>query len=49
MAKMTEYKFGNALVRMHGEADQEKIKAATTIFLKKVEAAKKKAKQKNNT
>lgn len=46
---MTEYKIGNATVRIHGAADQEKIMAATTIFLKKVETAKKKAKQKNNT
>lgn len=35
---MTEYKIGCATVRIHGEVDQEKIKAATTTFLKKVEA-----------
>ena len=45
---MTEYKIGSATVRIHGNADQEKTKAATTIFLKKVIAAKKKA-SKNNT
>jgi hypothetical protein len=45
---MTEYKIGSATVRIHGNANQEKIKAATTIFLKKVIAAKKKA-SKNNT
>ena len=37
---MTEYKIGNATVRIHGSADQEKIKAATTAFLKKADAAK---------
>jgi hypothetical protein len=45
---MTEFKIGKAIVRIHGKPDQERIKAATTIFLKKVEAAKRKAK-KNNT
>lgn len=45
---MAEYKVGCATVRIHGNADQEKTKAATTIFLKKVIAAKKKA-SKNNT
>jgi hypothetical protein len=35
---METYKIGNATVRIHGEVDQEKIKAATTAFLKKVEA-----------
>lgn len=43
---MTEYKIGNAVVRIHGTADREKIKAATEKFLKKVEAAKKKRKAK---
>lgn len=36
----TEYRIGNAIVRIHGQADQEKIKAATERFLKKVEASK---------
>lgn len=39
---MTEYKIGNAVVRIHGTADPETIKAATEKFLKKVEAAKRK-------
>lgn len=38
---MTEYKIGNAIVRIHGEADVEKIKAATERFLKRVEKKKK--------
>ena len=38
---MTEYKIGCATVRIHGEPDKEKIKAATEIFLKKVEKHKK--------
>lgn len=33
---MTEYKIGNAVVRIHGEADQEKLKTATEKFMKKV-------------
>lgn len=36
---MTEYKIGCATVRIHGEVDREKVKAATTAYLKKVEAA----------
>ena len=44
---MQEYKIGCATVRIHGKPEQEKIKAATTTFLKKVTVAKKKAKQKN--
>ena len=38
---MTEYKIGNAIVRIHGEADKEKIKSATERFLKQVEKKKK--------
>lgn len=38
---MTEYKIGNAIVRIHGEADKEKIKAATERFLKQIEKKKK--------
>jgi hypothetical protein len=41
---MTEYKIGRATVRIHGNPDQEKIKAATVQFLKKVEANRKKKK-----
>ena len=44
---MEEFKIGNATVRIHGKPDQEKIRTATTIFLKKTEAAKKKAKKTN--
>ena len=44
---MTEYKHKNALVRMHGTADQTKIKAATERFVKRaVQQKKKKEKEK---
>lgn len=38
---MTEYKIGRAIVRMHGEPDREKVKAATEKFLNKVVQSKK--------
>lgn len=38
---MQEYKINNATVRIHGEADKEKIKAATERFLKRIEKKKK--------
>lgn len=38
---MTEYKIGKAIVRMHGEPDREKVKAATEKFLNKVVQIKK--------
>ena len=38
---MTEYKIGPAIVRMHGQPDKEKVKAATERFLTKVLASKK--------
>lgn len=44
---MEEFRVGKATVRIHGKPDQEKIRAATEKFLKKAEAAKKKAKQKS--
>ena len=42
---MTEFKINNAIVRIHGEADKEKIKAATERFLKQVEKKKKENKK----
>jgi hypothetical protein len=39
---MTEYKFKNATVRIHGTANLENIKAATECFVKKAITAKKK-------
>ena len=39
---VTEYKIGPAIVRMHGQPDREKVKAATEKFLNKVVASKKK-------
>lgn len=38
---MTEYRIGPAIVRMHGQPDKEKVKAATEKFLNKVVASKK--------
>ena len=37
---MTEYRIGNAIVRMHGTPDQEKVKAAAEQFLREVEKQK---------
>lgn len=37
---MTEYRIGNAIVRMHGSPDQEKVKAAAERFLKDIEKQK---------
>lgn len=39
---MTEYKIGAATVRIHGEADRERIKAATEKFAKRVLIARQK-------
>ena len=33
---MTEYKIGNATVRIHGTVDREGLKTATERFMKKV-------------
>ena len=41
METAATYKIGNATVRMHGSYDLEKVKAATTAYLKKAEAMKK--------
>ena len=38
---MQEYKFKNCTVRIHGSADTEKIRTATTAYMKKVERSKK--------
>lgn len=34
--QVREYKYKNATIRIHGTADQEKVKEAATLFLKKV-------------
>lgn len=34
--KVTEHKYKNATIRIHGTADQAKVKEAATLFLKKV-------------
>lgn len=33
---MTEYKINNAVVRIHGEVDNDRLKTATEKFMKKV-------------
>ena len=40
---MTEYKFGKATVRIHGNPDRERIEAATLKFLKAAEQQRRKA------
>ena len=40
---MTEYKFENATVRIHGTVDLENLKTATEQFMKKVLIEKRKA------
>ena len=40
---MQEYKFGNAIVRIHGTVDLENLKAATERFMKRALIEKKKA------
>ena len=39
---MTEYKIGNAIVRMHGTPNRENLEAATARFLAKVEQQRRK-------
>ena len=43
---MQEYKLSNCTVRIHGSPDMEKVKEATTAYLKKVERIKKSQKKK---
>lgn len=38
---MQEYRTGNAIIRIQGSPDTEKVKAATIKFLKKVQAQRK--------
>lgn len=45
---MTEYRIGNATVRLHGTPDADKVKTATTEFLKRIEAKRKKEGMKKN-
>lgn len=39
---MQEYRIGNATVRIHGNCDPERLKAATARFLKQAEAQRRK-------
>lgn len=39
---MVEYQIGNAIVRVHGSPDPDKLKEATARFLKQVEIQRKK-------
>lgn len=41
---MTEYRLGNAIVRIHGEPNREAVEAAMIRMLKKAEARKKQGK-----
>ena len=43
---MTEYKFQNAIVRIHGSVNEERLKSATTKFMKKVLKCKKEQREK---
>ena len=45
---MKQYRFNNAIINISGEVNQEKIKEATIIFLKKADKCRKnKLKEKN--
>lgn len=42
---MEKYQTNNAIVKIHGLADREKIETATVIFMKKVQQKRKKEKK----
>ena len=44
-SQVTEYRIGNAIVRMHGTPDREKVEAATLKFMKQVQLRKKQQKK----
>lgn len=44
---MKEYQIGRATVRIHGEANTEKVKEAFTSYMKKVEKQKRRKKNGN--
>jgi hypothetical protein len=44
---MEQYKIGNAVVRIHNEPNQDKIRTATERFLKQVQIQKKKGEKQN--
>lgn len=44
---METYRYKNAVINVYGEVDREKIEKATIIFLKKVEASRKREKRNN--
>ena len=46
---MTQFEFNNAKVRMHGSTDEEKLKAATLQFVKKVRNKKNEKKNQKST
>ena len=46
---MTQFKFDNARVRIHGTTDKEKLKASTLAFLKKAERNRKNEKKNNES
>ncbi len=44
---MEEYKYNNAIIRIKGDVDREKIREATIKFMKKVEIEKTKGRIQN--
>ena len=44
---MKEYRIGSATVRIHGEANTEKVKQAFTTFMKQAEKQKRRKKNEN--
>ena len=44
---MKEYQIGRAMVRIHGEANPEKVKEAFTSYMKKVEKQRRRKKNEN--
>lgn len=45
MIQIKEFKYNNAIIRVRGEVNREKIEEATIIFLKKAEKCRKNKKK----
>lgn len=45
---MKQYKYNNAIINISGDVNQEKIREATVIFLKKADKCKKAKEKKQN-
>lgn len=48
-AKVTEYRIGRAIVRIHGEPNRENLRAAAEKFAKQVEQIRKKQRLEEST